>query len=105
MICFEIDKPLSPIINQLFTAGIFPDSLKIAKNIPTFKSGDSNELSNYRPISVLTSFSKIFEKVIHKQLFMIIHDYPNENELFCPQQFGFRSNCSTELANCATLIN
>ena len=100
MICSEIAKPLSVIINQMFTTGIFPDSLKVAKIIPIFKSGDSNELSNYRPISLLTSFSKIFEKVIHKQLY----DYLNENELLCPQQFGFRPNCSTELA-CATLTD
>ena len=75
-ICSEIAKPLSLIINQMFTTGIFLDSLKI---IPILKSEDTNELSNYRPISLLTYFSKIFEKGIHKQLY----DYLNENELLC----------------------
>ena len=77
-ICSEIAKSLSLIINQMFNTGIFPDSLKIANIIPIFKSGDSNELSNYRPISLLTSCSTISEKVIiHKQLY----DYLNGNEL------------------------
>jgi Notch-like protein len=44
--------------------GIFPDTLIIAKIIPVFKSGDSKSISNYRHISILTSFSKIFEKII-----------------------------------------
>ena len=46
------------------------------------------------PITWLALVSKIFERVLHKQLY----GYLNENELFCPQQFGFKSICSTELA-------
>ena len=52
--------------------GVFPDSLKLAKVIPIYKPGDKTLLSNYRPISILNSFSKIFEKVIYYHLFDFI---------------------------------
>ena len=47
---------------------VFPDNLKIAKVVPLFESGDSEIPTNYRPISVLTYFSKIFEKVLYGRL-------------------------------------
>ena len=60
---------IAPVLTQLFNdcmySGIFPDELKIAKVIPLFKSGKRHDLSNYRPISILPLFSKIFEKLIH----------------------------------------
>ncbi len=48
--------------------GIFPDKLKIAKVLPLFKKDDENLFTNYRPISLLPTISKVFEKVIFKQL-------------------------------------
>ena len=57
-----IAEPLCNIINFAFAKGIFPDSLKVAKVIPVFKKGNRSLLTNYRPISVLSVFSKIFEK-------------------------------------------
>ena len=57
-----ISPVLSEIINDSFSQGIFPDSLKIAKVIPLFKDGLKSQLSNYRPISLLPLISKIFEK-------------------------------------------
>ena len=60
-----ISKPLTLIINQMITSGIFPDDLKIAKIIPLYKKGDS--ITNYRPISLLPTLSKIFEHVIFIQ--------------------------------------
>ena len=45
--------------------GIFPDSLKIAKVTPVYKSGDNSSLSNYRPISVLPCFSKMLERIMY----------------------------------------
>ena len=54
---------LTKIINESFSCGVFPDLCKIAMVIPTFKSGNDTEYSNYRPISILPSFSKIFEKI------------------------------------------
>jgi len=52
-------------MNESICDGVFPDNLKIAKVAPIFKSGDNEILINYRTISVLTSFSKIFEKVLY----------------------------------------
>ena len=89
-----ISKPLMVIINQMLTNGIFPEKLKLAKVIPVLKSGDDQLFSNYRPISLLSSISKIFEYVIQEQLV----DYLLVNNLLCNEQFGFRSGYSTELA-------
>ena len=60
----DIVEVLTHIINTFMAEGTFPDTQKIAKIIPVFKSGDSKSISNYRPISILTSFSKIFENII-----------------------------------------
>ena len=54
-------KPLTFLINQYFHDGIFPYELKLAKCIPIYKSGSTVEVNNYRPISVLNIFSKIFD--------------------------------------------
>ena len=62
-----IVKPLPIIINQMLSVGIFPDVLKISKVIPLYKKDDPVNFSNYRPISLLPSISKIFEKFIFKQ--------------------------------------
>ena len=67
---------------MLFT-GIFPDSLKISKVKPLFKPGDPVLISNYRPISLLPSFSQIFEHIIFRQLF----DYMTDNKLFAIEQY------------------
>ena len=61
---------------------------------PLFKSGDKSLFSNYRPISLLLSLSKIFERVIFDQLL----GYFTNNNLLCLDQFGFRPGHSTELA-------
>ena len=92
----EIAQPLSYIINQSLFSGIFPDRLKIAKVIPLYKNNDESEqnFQNYRPISLLTAISKVFEKVMNLQ----ITQYLNVNGKFAPNQYGFRKNHSTELA-------
>ena len=56
-----ISSPLTHIINMSIVSGIVPDELKIAHVIPLFKSGDRSLFTNYRPVSVLPAFSKIFE--------------------------------------------
>ncbi len=61
--------PVTLIINQMLNTGIFPDKLKIAKIIPNYKKGDDTLFTNYRSISLLPAISKMFEKVIFKQLF------------------------------------
>ena len=49
--------------------GIFPDSLKIAKVTPIFKSGDKDNVINYRPISILPAFSKFLERIMYKRVY------------------------------------
>ena len=73
---------------------VFSRNLKIAKVTPIYKKGDKQIITNYRPISVIPVISKFFETVIHEQL----SEYFVTNNLFSPQQYGFRKNSSTELA-------
>ena len=87
-------KPITTIINQMIVTGIFADNLKISKVIPLYKTKDQTPLSNYRPIALLPSISKIFEYVLLEQ----ITNYLLDNNTLSPQQYGFRSNHSTELA-------
>ena len=61
-------KPLTHLVNTSIIKGIFPDELKIAKVIPIFKSGNKDLIENYRPISILSVFTKVFEKVMYKHL-------------------------------------
>ena len=72
-------------------AGVFPDELKIAKVIPHFKTGNRNPVSNYRPISILPTLSKIFEKLIHKR----IYEFLESHNIIYDCQFGFRQKHST----------
>ena len=67
----EISKPLTVIINQMLKTGIFPDSFKTSKIVPLFKKGDHGLLTNYRPISLLPTISKVFERVIYDQCICI----------------------------------
>ena len=78
----------------MLMTGIFPNLLKISKVISFYKKDDNTNMSNYRPIAVLPSISKIFEKVILLQL----TKYLDENNLICEKQYGFRKNHSTEYA-------
>ena len=83
--------PLAHIINISFSSGEFPDALKIAKVLPLHKGGSAAEANNFRPISLLSIFDKIIEKLMHKRLFKFLEDH---NILF-ENQFGFRKNNST----------
>ena len=85
-ICDIISPCLTNIINRYLTKGVFPDSVKKAHVKPIPKEGDKCNLSNYRPISVLSVFSKVFEKVAYTQLY----DYLENNLILQKQQYGFR---------------
>ena len=89
-----IHKPLTLIVNQSLSSGIFPNKLKIAKVIPIFKKDDAHLLNNYRPISLLPTISKVFEKVVQEQL----TEFLNVNKLLYNSQYGFRKAQSTETA-------
>ena len=86
-----ISPILSKYYNILMHAGIFPDVLKVGKITPVFKKGDSELLENYRPISTLPIFGKIFEKVIYTRLYSF---FTSQNLLY-DKQFGFRKSHST----------
>ena len=88
-------KPLTIINNPMLEAGVFPDKLKIAKVIPLFKKGGPTMLTNYRPISLLPSRSKIFKKIIYQQLYA----HFDNSTLFFKSQYGFRKGLFTEMAS------
>ena len=94
MISRQIIKPLCEIISLSFTQGVFPEELKISKVIPIFKSGSSEDINNYRPISLLSIFDKIIEKLMHKRLY----DFLQNHNILNKAQFGFQKNMSTSLA-------
>ncbi len=90
--CFNyIVNPFLHIVNLSFSTGCFPSQLKVAKVIPILKSGDPRLPNNYRPISLLSNFSKIIEKIMSIRLL----NYIEHHNLFSNSQFGFRKNHST----------
>jgi hypothetical protein len=91
-IAAPIIDPLTKAINQSFKEGQFPQGLKIAKLQPIYKSGDNQLPENYRPISQLSSISKILEKLATGQL----TEHLNAENLLSDKQFGFRKGHSTE---------
>ena len=95
-----ISSPLVEIINLSLSQGVFPDKLKIAKLIPVFKAGESKYFTNYRPISILFNFSKIFERVMHNRIL----EFVNRMEILYSRQFGFRKGFSTALSLIHSLI-
>ena len=93
--CFSsLCEPLKYLFNLSIEKGIFPDDLKIAKVTPIYKSDDKSDLSNYRPISVLSCFSKMFERIMYNRLYQDL----TENEILYPKQFRFQTGHSTEHA-------
>ena len=90
----EYITPLTHLINLSINEGIFPDELKIAKVIPIYKSDNQQSINNYRPISVLPFFSKIFERVIANH----VTDFLEESNILNDNQYGFRRNHSTSHA-------
>lgn len=87
----SISEPLAYIFNECLYKGYFPEILKVSKVIPVFKKGDKNLLQNYRPVSIVPIFSKIFESLILNQ----VSTFFESNNLLTDCQFGFRSNRST----------
>ena len=86
--------PLCRIINRSFQTEVYPDALKISEVIPIHKGGSTEEINNYRPISLLSIFDKIIGKLMHKRMYEFLQGH---NILF-QNQFGFRKNNSTTFA-------
>lgn len=97
-----ISAPLSHIINLSFQVGHFPTNFKVSKVIPIHKNGSLDNKENYRPISLLSNLSKIFEKIMYER----ISNFFNKNDIWYENQFGFRSGHSTvdALFSCTNMI-
>ena len=91
---FQVSHRLSNLFNKCLACGIFPDCLKSAKIKPVHKKGPKNLIKNYRPISILSNISKIFEAVIYTRL---NQHFLSEN-LLSHKQFGYRKDRNTEMA-------
>jgi hypothetical protein len=87
-----ISSPLTYICKKPISKGNLPERLKYSIIKPWYKKGDKADPSNYRPISLLTSFSKVLEKVLYKRLI----EHINNNNILQGQQFGFRKRLATE---------
>lgn len=90
----KISDVLLHVINLSFETGVFPERLKEAVVIPIHKSSTKLQCNNYRPISLLSSFSKVFEKIIKKRLV----NFLEKINFFSKNQFGFRQGMNTETA-------
>lgn len=91
LVIVHIASPLSHIFNLSLHEGVVPNQFKIAKVSPIFKGGDETQANDYRPISLLSAFSKILEKIVcnHLKYFLVM------NNIIDSQQFGFQNNNST----------
>ena len=87
-------RVVAEVVNSSLASGVFPSSLKIAKVVPIHKGGSKLDIQNYRPISLLSAFSKIFEKIMHHR----VSNFLNINNALHEKQYGFRSGRSCEQA-------
>ena len=89
-----ISGRLYDLFNKSLISGIFPDDWKCARVTPLFKQGESFDLNNYRPISVISVVAKVFERIVYDQLY----NFLSSEEIISKQQSGFRSLHSTVTA-------
>lgn len=91
-----IAPSLTKIFNLSITTSIFPAAWKLGRVTSLFKKGDPTNPNNYRPITVLSTVSKILERLIHNQ----VYNYLQENNLLTSKQYGFRPKLSTRELHC-----
>lgn len=99
---FHFTHALARVINKSFEQGVFPQSLKLARVVPIHKGNSKTEVSNYRPISLLSSFSKIYEKLMHNRVL----EFLDSNGSLFEMQYGFRPgrSCEHALLNAQNLL-
>ena len=92
-IALPISSHLSNIFNKCIDEGVYPTNFKFSKCVPIYKGGalNQNDPLNYRPISILNSLNKVFERLLHKQLYY----YLEANNLIPSFQYGYRKRNST----------
>ena len=88
---YQIAKPLSHLFSLSISTGVFQAKLKLSKTIPIFKAGDHACCDNYRQISLLSSISKVFEKIVANTFV----NHLEINKLLCDNQYGFLRERST----------
>ena len=89
-------NPMASLFEKIYNSGYIPEQWKVSKIIPIFKKGSKVEIKNYRPIANLCSTSKIFEKLILKQIHYL--ERINKIDLTGKNQHGFKRNKSTATA-------
>ena len=89
-----LSEPLALLINTSVFQGAYPAKLKLPKVVPVFKANDAFDANNYRPISLLSNFHRIFEKFIYSRML----SYIEHNDILYTGQYGFRKKHSTQHA-------
>ncbi|KAG5898714.1 hypothetical protein JTB14_020908 [Gonioctena quinquepunctata] len=87
-------EPICHILNLIFNVGKIPESFKDSITLPVFKTGDKKLVTNFRPITQINNFSKIFEKCLKNRVIQ----FCNNNNIFSKSQYGFLESRSTENA-------
>ena len=85
-----ISVRICSLFNQCVASGYFAQGLKVAKVIPLLKGGLKESLENYRPITLLSSLSKIFERKIFNRMY----NFANKQKILYEKQFGFQKKKS-----------
>ena len=96
-----IAKPLEILFNTSFSSGIVPTKFKQASVVPVYKTKSPTSLCNYRPISLLSIFNKLLEKLMYKRLL----DFLEKKKVLFKKQFGFWENHSTDHAILSIIHN
>jgi len=86
--------PLCHLFNLSLKTGYIPQEFKISRVVPIFKAGKKDDFGNYRPISIIPAFSKLFELIVNDQ----VRSYFNCYNLFSNAQYGFRKGSNPTLA-------
>lgn len=90
----KLKRALTCLINKSISEGRFPGRLKVARIIPLYKDGDVLKSTNYRPISILSAVSKVYEKIVNNRLV----DFLEKNNVIAQEQYGFRRASNTQAA-------
>ena len=96
----SILEPLTTIFNKSLNEGVFPQGMKEADVIPLFKAKEHYLVTNYRPISLLLTVSKLLEKVVYIRTYRFL----NENGQFYQGQYGFRRGHSCQNARVFSVL-
>jgi hypothetical protein len=95
MIETEVTPIVTHLLNRIMSSGIYPDIYKMAIVIPINKSGDTTNVKDYRPVSILSTYNKIIEKALHRRMVEFTEGYL---KIIYKRQYGFRRKASTEIA-------